>query len=210
MNPSLSLRSVEPLFFSPLLVFELAHAAELNAQLKAEALARRAASKGLSRSNIEGWHSEDDFFERDGQAEPGCAALRTQIIEALRQATLQMAPAYDFSQFGIQAEGWINILGPGGMNAPHEHPGWVWSGCYYVQTPAGEGRSGEVEFLDSRTNVRTLTVEGAPCFASKYSVRPQAGQLLLFPSYLKHWVAPNRSQEERISVAFNARFARRR
>ncbi|MCV2351270.1 TIGR02466 family protein [Paucibacter sp. Y2R2-4] len=207
MTLSLNLHSIEPLFFTPLVKFELVDANALNRQLLAEAHARRTASAGLARSNIDGWHSEDDFFERE---EPGSLALRGQIIEAVRQATLQLSPHYDFNRFGIQAEGWINILPPGGMNAPHDHPGWVWSGCYYVHTPDGDGRSGEIEFIDSRTNLRTLSIEGAPCFASKFSVRPSAGQLLLFPSYLKHWVAPNRGVEERVSIAFNARFARRR
>jgi uncharacterized protein (TIGR02466 family) len=206
MSPHLTLQGIEPLFYTPLLSFELSNAADLNRQLLAEAQARRAASTGLARSNIEGWHSDDDFFERE---EPGCAALRRQIIEAVRQASLRLSPDYDFGRVGIQAQGWINILPAGGMNAPHDHPGWVWSGCYYVQTPHGDGRSGEIEFIDSRTNLRTLGLDGAPCFASKFSLRPQAGQLLLFPSYLKHWVAPNRSQQERVSIAFNARFAQR-
>ncbi len=207
MTPSLNLDGIEPLFYTPLVRFELAQAEALNRQLLAEAQARRANSAGVTRSNIEGWHSDDDFFERE---EPGCMALRGHIIEAVRQATLQLAPQFDFARCGIQAEGWINILPPGGMNAPHDHPGWVWSGCYYVHTPECEGRSGEIEFIDSRTNLRTLSIEGAACFASKFSVRPRAGQLLLFPSYLKHWVSPHRGAQERVSIAFNARFARRR
>ncbi|MEJ6005952.1 TIGR02466 family protein [Paucibacter sp. AS339] len=207
MTPSLNLLGLEPLFFSPLLSFEISNAAALNAQLLTEALARQASSPGLARSNIDGWHSEDDFFERE---EIGCAALRTQIIESVRVATHQLSPDFDFKQYGIQAQGWINVLPPGGMNAPHDHPGWVWSGCYYVHTPEGGDRSGSIEFIDSRTNVRALTIEGANCFASKYTVQPRAGQLLLFPSYLKHWVAPNRGDQARVSIAFNARFARKR
>lgn len=207
MTPSLQLRHVEPLFFSPLLSFELSEAGPLNAGLLSEALARREASPGLQRSNLEGWHSEDDFFERQ---EPACLALRAHILEAVRKATLQLSPDFDFQQMGIQAEGWINILPPGGMNAPHAHPDWVWSGCYYVHTPEAPGRSGSLEFLDARTHVRALSIEGAACSAGNYRVQPRAGELLLFPSHLKHWVAPNRSEESRVSIAFNARFARRR
>lgn len=204
----LQLQRYEPLFHSPLMLFQLPDAAALNRLLLAEAAAMRAASMGLERSNRNGWHSDDDFFER---TEPGCVELRGHMLEAVRQATLRVSPKFDFSVMAMQAEGWININGQGGYNTPHDHPGWVWSGSYYVKVPAavsGDGaqRSGAIEFLDSRTNVRVLTVEDATCFMSKYTLQPSEGLLVLFPSYLRHWVYPNEQPEDRVSIAFNARF----
>lgn len=205
---ALQLQRFEPLFYSPLLVFQLPDAAALNQRLLAEAAAMRAASPGLERSNQNGWHSNDDFFER---TEPGCVELRSHMVEAVRQATLRVAPKFDFSAMGMQAEGWINVNEQGGYNTPHDHPGWVWSGCYYVRVPAispgdGSERSGAIEFLDMRTNVRVLTVEDATCFMSKFTLQPSDGMLVLFPSYLRHWVYPNEQSAERVSIAFNARF----
>lgn len=205
---TIQLQRFEPLFYSPLLVFQLPDAAAMNQRLLAEAAAMRAASPGMERSNQNGWHSDDDFFER---TEPGCLELRGHMLEAVRQATLRVAPKYDFSAMGMQAEGWINVNEQGGYNTPHDHPGWVWSGCYYVQVPAiapgdGSERSGAIEFLDMRTNVRVLTVEDATCFMSKFTLRPSDGMLVLFPSYLRHWVYPNEQPVERVSIAFNARF----
>lgn len=148
-----------------------------------------------------------DFFER---TEPGCTALARLIVDAIRQATLVLAPGYDFSAVTLQCEGWINVSGQGALNTPHDHPGWAWSGTYYVQIPDGSpDRSGCIEFLDSRTNLRAITIEGATCFMGKYTHCPVAGTMVLFPSYLRHWVYPNDRQGERVSVAFNARFARR-
>ena len=169
----------------------------------------RTASPGLTRSNQNGWHSDDDFFQR---TEPAFVELRRQMIEAVRQATLHVAPRYDFSAIGIQAEGWINVNDQGGYNTPHDHPGWVWSGSYYVRVPAlacgdGSERSGFIEFLDMRTNVGVLPIEGATCFMSKFTLRPSEGMLVLFPAYLRHWVYPNDQPAERVSIAFNARFA---
>jgi hypothetical protein len=43
-------------------------------------------------------------------------------------------------------------------------------------------------------------------FAPKIRKRPQAGTLLVFPSYLRHWVYPNEQDDLRISIAFNAKF----
>jgi DTW domain-containing protein YfiP len=56
--------------------------------------------------------------------------------------------------------------------------------------------------------VRTLTVDSAACFASKFVMKPQAGMLLMYPSYLRLWVYPNESEEDRVTVAFNTRFAK--
>lgn len=205
---NLQLQRFEPLFYSPLLVFQLPETAAMNKRLLAEAAAMRAASPGMERSNQNGWHSDDDFFER---TEPGCVELRGHMLEAVRQATLRVAPKYDFSTMGMQAEGWINVNEQGGYNTPHDHPGWVWSGCYYVKIPdaaSGNGpeRSGAIEFLDMRTNVRVLTVEDATCFMSKFTLQPSDGMLVLFPSYLRHWVYPNEQSVARVSIAFNARF----
>jgi len=207
-NPmsQVNLTNIHPLFFSPLLTFDLAEHLSLNHVLRAEIAHLRAASPGVQRSNVRGWHSDDDLFERK---EPGLQVLCGHILNAVQQATRNVSPNFDFTRFGAQAEGWINVLGPGGLNTPHDHPAWVWSGSYYVRVPESDDqRSGSIEFFDSRTNVRSLTVEGAPCFASKFSVKPREGMLLLFPSYLRHWVYPNENAEERISVAFNARFVR--
>jgi len=202
------MQGMQPLFYSPLSLFEVDDAQPLNSRLLAEIADRKAASAGLARSNWNGWHSEDDFFLRE---EPGCELLRTHMLEAVRQCTLGVSPEFDFDRYAIQAEGWINVLGRGGLNTPHDHPAWVWSGCYYVSVPAGiEDLGGSIEFFDTRTNVRTLTVDGAACFASKFVMKPKAGMLLMFPSYLRHWVYPNTSDEERVTVAFNARFVRQR
>ena len=206
-DTTISLRGIQPLFFSPLAVFQLEHADKLNGMLLEETAVRRCSSPGLDRSNWQGWHSEDDLFQRQ---EPGCLRLRQHMLDGVRQCTLAVSPEFDFDRYAIQAEGWINVLGRGGLNTPHDHPAWVWSGCYYVKVPEGENDlSGSIEFFDTRTNVRTLTVDGAACFASKFVMKPKPGMLLVFPSYLRHWVYPNDSDEERVTVAFNARFLRR-
>jgi uncharacterized protein (TIGR02466 family) len=202
-----TLHKLSLLFPSPLLMFRITGATELNPMLIAEIAAIRARSPGIQRSNQNGWHSEDDFFTR---TEAGCGELRVAILKAVRQATLEIAPSFDFKSMVTQAQGWINVSGKGAFNAPHDHPGWAWSGTYYVAVPSHQSaHSGDIEFLDPRLNVRATTVDGADCFATKATVHPQPGMLLLFPSYLRHWVYPNEQESDRISIAFNVRFARR-
>lgn len=195
----------EPMFASPLVCFRLPEPGPLNALLLAETEARRAASAGMQRSNQGGWHSEDDFFDRE---EPGARRLAAIIGDAVRAATQQVAPKFDVAAAMMHLEGWINANGPGALNEPHAHPTWAWSGTYYVSVPAKkDGRDGAIEFLDPRGDVSALSVPGATCFRSKARLSPVAGDLILFPSYLIHWVYPHQAAEERVSVAFNARIA---
>src|SRR5215217_9029755 len=111
----------------------------------------------------------------------------------------------------MECDGWINVNPTGAYNTPHDHPGNLWSGTYYVTTPdAGDasGASGRIEFIDSRSGLADNLVN-APFTASKCGIRPQPGMLLLFPANLLHWVHPNAAEDERVTIAFNARFVPR-
>ena len=83
--------------------------------------------------------------------------------------------------------------------------GFALSGVYYASVPP-EGRSGAIEFLDPRVNANAYTIEGAACFNRKFIINPKPGNLLVFPSYLTHWVQPNGESTDRITVAFNIRY----
>jgi hypothetical protein len=158
----------------------------------------------LQVSNQHGWHSSLDVFDQPG---PACRDLEELILGAVDQASHAVALGFEDKSMLLQWEGWININGRGAYNTPHDHPGWAWSGVYYVQVPSDHGsRSGCLELLDSRTNTRVVPVPGAPCFHGKFTYRPKAGTLVVFPAFVRHWVYPNEQDEERISVAFNARY----
>lgn len=208
-HSAFALARVEPLFYTPLARFALPDAAALNALLMQEIAAIRRADPGYRRSNHGGWHSRDDLFRR---TEPGIVRLTTLLRDAILQATLAIAPGAGFDGLGLECEGWINVNPAGAFNTPHDHPGWYWSGAYYVATPPApdDDSAGCIEFLDGRTNLRVLSHIDADCMASKAVIRPAAGELLLFPSFLRHWVHPQNSGEERISIALNARFTRTR
>ena len=78
----IKLTQIEPAFASPMMLFQVLDCEVLNRQLVEEAQAMRGRSPGVTRSNRDGWHSEDDFF---GRTEPGCTALRTHILEAVQR-----------------------------------------------------------------------------------------------------------------------------
>ncbi len=201
----LKLAHIQSLFPTPLLTFEVEEADQLNRELLAEIDKRRLSEPGESKSNRQGWHSAYDLFKRKEKAHARLAGI---IREAVEQATRKLAPNADLTKLRMECDGWINVNPTGAYNTPHDHPGNLWSGTYYVTTPdAGDasGASGRIEFIDSRSGLADNLVR-APFTASKCGIRPKPGMLLLFPANLLHWVHPNAAAEDRVTIAFNARF----
>lgn len=192
-----------PLFASPVFGYELPDCEPLNQALLAACAARRTSEQSIAVSNQIGWHSAPDLFVRKEEAFRSLCAQIGQVLTHVAQTTL---PAFDLSIHDIQAHSWVNINPKGGFNTPHAHQGFHWSGCYYVAVPdAQDNRSGLIEFLDPRASVSMRMPDESVLFAPKFQVRPRAGTMLIFPSFLNHWVYPNQDDDERVSVAFNAR-----
>jgi uncharacterized protein (TIGR02466 family) len=109
-------------------------------------------------------------------------------------------------------ESWFHVTRSGGYQSLHYHPGASWSGIYAVQTGdavAGRPESGQVKFYDPRGAAFMHVDEGNRRTDPRFSAIPvylthEAGQLVLFPSWLMHEVLPYLGRRERIVVAFNA------
>lgn len=97
------------------------------------------------------------------------------------------------------AGAWSVKLGAGGRHTDHVHPrGWV-SSAVYIETPPaidGDGREGWLRFGAAR-------IGGGFSLPAEYWVRPEAGSLVLFPSWLWHGTEPFSGQGERLTVAFD-------
>ncbi|MFX0544023.1 TIGR02466 family protein [Roseovarius sp. S1116L3] len=99
---------------------------------------------------------------------------------------------------------WINILPEGGTHSSHIHPHSVISGTTYVTMPEGtsalkleDPRSARMMAApprrkDAREELRAFRYEA-----------PEAGDVLLWESWLRHEVPVNMSEDDRISVSFN-------
>ena len=194
----------DKLFATPLLRYRVPDAANFNAALLAEAATLRAATDGVAKSNRGGWHSEGNIFDHDA---PCIATLRAHVDSALADANATIGSKADPDSLRLKLFGWMNANPKGAFNAPHTHPGAHWSGVYYVAQPdVDEGNSGMIEFVDPRTDLPQWRVLKAAPFRLKKKLRPQPGEMILFPSYLVHWVYPNETDGERVSIAFNATY----
>lgn len=196
--------SYEKLFATPLLRYRVPDHEALNSALLEEGCRLRQHDEGVSKSNRGGWHSKGNLFDNTTDC---IAEVRDLATQAIHEATRKINAKVDPETLRLKLFAWMNANPPGGFNAPHTHPGAHWSGVYYVSQPETEdGTSGMIEFLDPRTDLPNWRLLQAPAFRLKRKLRPAAGEIVIFPSYLVHWVYPNETDEERVSIAFNATF----
>ena len=192
-------------FTTPIFARHWPDSGAMNAALRELILTKERAGPGMAKSNFGGWHSEEDLFEWD---HPAVAELHRRVVEATHTVTSR---ACGDALKGLQAEmgvtGWANVSRDGAYNGIHTHPECTWSGSYYVslgERQAGIPANGVIEFLDPRMAVDWAQLPGQP-FGSHLQVNPEAGTMLVFPSWLQHWVHPFHGSGERISIAFNVR-----
>lgn len=119
----------------------------------------------------------------------------------------KFAQALDFDLAGRplrMTNCWANVMETNTHHGMHLHPLSVISGTYYVKVPKG---SSCLKFEDPRLSL----FMGAPPRKEKcrpanrvfVEVPAQAGNLVLFESWLRHEVPIQAAKEARISVSFN-------
>ncbi|HEX4636123.1 MAG TPA: TIGR02466 family protein [Rhizomicrobium sp.] len=174
-----------------------------NDRIEKFCLERKRASSGRVISNSGGWQSDNLDL-----ATPELAELFAEVRKSLDE----VHRAFEFSPSLRQTitEAWININQKWHFNYSHDHPGSLFSAVYYVKGGADKGE------LELKTPIvpHTYTIShemigNFNAFTGHAMVSPPVtGDLLIFPSWLLHRVNRSQSEEERISIAFNARAAK--
>ena len=110
---------------------------------------------------------------------------------------------------------WLNINSKGNFNPPHAHPGNDYSGVYYASFPEN---SGFIHFVDPRPQHRFSSPNPKskenenwyrsdnPYDTSLFTYKIKEGKIVIFPSWLTHYVDPNPTDSLRISIPFNAKY----
>lgn len=101
---------------------------------------------------------------------------------------------------------WASVNRYRDLNMKHLHGGSDWSWAYYV---AVSKDSGGFVFCDPR--VRRVTNQKEeflknfdnPSQHGEFKIVPNVGKLIIFPSYLEHYVEPNLTKQPRISISGN-------
>lgn len=92
---------------------------------------------------------------------------------------------------------WVNVMPEDANHSLHLHPLAVVSGTYYVSVPKG---SGPLKLEDPRMGLLMASPPRPHLF---HNILPKAGHLVLWESWLRHEVSPNRGNGDRISISFN-------
>ena len=174
-----------------------------NASLRDIVLAEEQVSPGMERSNVGAWHSDLLFLQKK---EPAVV----QLVERIKQMTgsITRAVTVDAELAGsvhFSLQGWATVLRDSGYNMVHNHPNSLWSGVYFVSAGEPDERgpnNGKLELLDPRAGINMVNIRGT-IMEGRYLVQPLSGLMVIFPSWLSHFVHPFFGQGERISIAFN-------
>ena len=199
---------VRGLFPTPVAIVQLPDAAALNGALKQVILAREESQPSTQHSNLGGWQSSWDLADWGGPALQQVLAAAKGVAERLTRDRQGRPVTVEW-----QVNCWANINRAGHGNEFHTHPGAFWSGSYYVADGGvadDPALGGEFEVQDPRgvapaMYAPKLTFAGpaGPSLGASEVIRPRAGMMVLFPSWLQHAVRPYRGKAERISIAFN-------
>jgi len=153
--------------------------------------------KGISKSNVKGWHS-NDFNLNDKDPQNFIAFILPAIENVMNDMNWDME-----KQTAKISNMWAIINTGGSVNLRHQHGNSTISGAYYVRAPQD---CGDIVFYDPRPapiysypSVKSVNFLNAQV----NGISPVEGALILFPSFLDHSVNENKSNEERIVISFN-------
>ena len=182
-------------FPTPIYIADIEHST-LNQELERDIVAWSNKDKGITRTNVQGWHSPTNMNEL-----PEYQKLVRMLYEC--QKTIYQQEHYESEPF--LGNMWANINPPGGMNRAHQHPNSLWSGVYWIKTPKN---CGDLKIDDPRSSAAMCRPRQKPGemparLYRETHYKPIAGRCIMFPSWLMHCVDPNESNDIRISVSFN-------
>ena len=184
-------------FPTPVYIKEIPNARELNFYLEKNILQwNKKDPKGVNKTNVNGWHSKTDMNKRE-EYNPLTKQLFNMQEEIFEKEYLTEKP--------VLGNMWANINYPGGYNRPHLHPNSLFSGVYWIKTPANCGKFMIYEPRQGAQCTMPNRKEGKlpPELWREVHYTPRAGTILMFPAWLWHEVQPNKSQDIRISISFN-------
>lgn len=101
------------------------------------------------------------------------------------------------------SDSWFNKSYSKSWFERHSHSGSILSGVYYVKAPQNCGKITFYNPCDFSVWWNETFFPGSDFFYSSINYSPIEGGLILFPSWLTHSVEENKSNSDRISIAFN-------
>lgn len=168
-----------------------------NKSIKEYCLKVRKEKPGVIISNRGGWHSDE------------LITPLPQSLETLFNDLTEFVNDVGFRYTGINdlqlGNFWININNHHDYNLAHDHQNSILSGVYYVSVPKDNMGDLVLERGDNAEYFLIGNFKKEETMANALAVAKPAKEstFYLFPSWVKHRVERNESNDERISIAFN-------
>lgn len=193
--------------------------ARLNAALRRyifseEATGSAANPRPLTQRNPQLFESHFNLFR---SSDPAVQELKVFCWDQLL-ALIGRLNGYDLAtlhRLQIYNDCWFHVTRRGGFFGLHNHPNASWSGVYCVdpgQHDADKKDSGRLTFVNPSIMSAMHLDAGNDNMKLPYapqvaSLSLEAGQLVMFPSWVLHDVKPFEGDGERITIAFNCWFS---
>ena len=170
-----------------------------NEKLSEIILEKEKTESSQSLSNVGGWQSKSALHYDKGFS---------RVVDIVKE-NLSTVCSYQNYKKGITftlADMWANVNRYKDSNMKHLHGRSDWSWVYYVLVPQG---SGKIIFCDPRIRRAMYQKEeflqnfDNPSQYGEYKIVSSVGKLIIFPSYLEHYVESNLTQQPRISISGN-------
>ena len=145
--------------------------------------------KSVIKSNRGGWQSE--LYKPDNE-------MFKPLINEIKEFCVHLP--LNIKKVHIE-QLWVNVNKKSDWNIIHQHGQYHLSGTYYVKVPKN---SGHIVFRDPRPAAISNVF-----FVNRFDkgefkrINLMEGLLAIWPAYLDHFVEPNQTDEERISISFD-------
>ena len=171
-------------------------------KIKDEIYLIRGVDKGRVISNYGGWQSNSIDMKQDTEMNK-----LMKHIEEVSKLCFKDVGARESVNTSI-TDYWININKKGDYNKLHNHALSTLSGCVYIQCNKESGnilfhRNASDDYYYLELTHTKDNDNSNPYQFSHIFYEPIKARVLVFPSIIPHSVEANRSDEDRISLAFN-------
>ena len=168
-------------------------------KLKDFCLEEQTKNDGRRYSNDGGWQSFDYDMKKNKILSPLYKNINNKLKEIQKQFNTD-------NNIEI-TNAWININKKGNKNHAHIHPKSLLSGVVYISSNDYSGNlvfsrnDGYKHYLSAEETNLKMFIQTA------VSYKPEVGKIIIFPSWIEHYVEENLSDEVRISLSFNTKLS---
>jgi hypothetical protein len=201
-------------FAHPIATFRLPNLEKLNNELETVILK---SESGDNKNTVPSQKIQPEVFESRfdflNWEIPAVSALKTLCLNRLGEV-ITTVNGYDsniMQKLSVSCTSWFHTTRRGGYVQPHNHPNASWSLVYCVtcgEKDEGHEDSGSLIMSNPADSVNMYKDPANSNLkgnlsqnALKYTLMPS--DMVIFPSYLSHWVSPYFGDGHRITVAAN-------